>query len=86
LDKQIWLLLGILSCLFASGFAAAAEDEPGWWIVMMKNEPALCGQTSEGQLLCLHGEGGLREGPGPLKRVGTLAQDWAFLDSGAGPI
>ena len=84
MHKQIWLVLGFLSCLFASSFAMADEDK--WWVVVVHSEPTLCGQTSEGQLLCLHADGHSPRVPTPYKKVGTLAQDWSFLESGPGPL
>lgn len=80
MSKQI-IALGI----FLGATQAYAEAKSTWWIVSVNNEPAICGQTIEGQLLCLNGEPALPRAR-PLQKARGLAEDWSFLRPGPGPI
>ncbi|RZA07740.1 MAG: hypothetical protein EOP11_06865 [Proteobacteria bacterium] len=63
--KNFWIALMLLSGFFAGGFAIAQGSAPeerfagpamNWYVIALANEPAICGQTSAGQFLCLHPE------------------------------
>lgn len=74
--KAIWFGMVALSLAATPTYA----DEQPWYVVVVKGEPSICGQSSEGQLLCLHPAEatGIETSTG-VRPVRFEAHDWSFL-------
>lgn len=73
--KAVWM--GLVAFGLGS-VPAVAEDQP-WWVVMVNGSPSICGQSSEGQLLCLHPAGSAEATSPTVLPARFEAHDWSFL-------
>ncbi len=71
------MVLGMAALSLAS--ATAYADDLPWWVVMVKGAPSICGQSSEGQLLCLHPAEPTETTAPAVLPARFEAHDWSFL-------